>query len=587
MERLRSTPAGRRLARRAALLAGAALGALAAVRLAAVLPVVASRHAFCWDPARRALLDLDAADALRRLDVAAYLWHVVEPETWPTLRLALAAPLHALAGPSHAFGVEQGLSIACYGAVAFGLALLARAVAPRSALTTLAVSAAALAGNVALLGHAANGMLEPLAAALTAAATAAWILARERRRARPWTLAFLGSLLFHVKFQYGLFFAASVMAVEALGGEGALRPRLATLAAVLRDGVSGARGLALSAATALLAAAAVAVSATGGFEVVLAGQRATARDAQGPLAFAALAAFVLAERALWRGRARLAEVFPERARFLWAWLATPMAAWLLVPFTWRLRTLLGSADFSSGEAPAGLGARLLYYPRAAWDGWTAPGVAPLVVGLLAVTGVAAWRAPSLRRRLAPVVAVVSVELLALALLSRQNFQQRLALNLAPLVAVASAASFAALRSLPLRAALAAAAALVLSVAAAPRWRTDALAEAMARGFDPAERGDACRRAALALAGGRAALVNDTPVSHVQGCTLWQAVVARQRGGSIELVYHPDARFDEVIVLSDCAHPAAPPAGFAASGRAFREEPVCGERYQRVPRMARP
>ena len=576
----------RRRFRRAPLWAGAVLGALAVARLASALPQVANRHALGWDSARRALLDLGAADALRRADLIGFVWRLVEPETWPTLRLALAAPLHALAGPARAFGVEQGLSIACFGAVAVGLALLARAVAPRGALAVLAVSAAALAGNGALVTHAANGMLEPLAAALTATATAAWIGARERRRARPWTLALLGNLLFHVKHQYGLFFALAVTSVETLG-DGALRPRAAALAAALRDGVRGARGVALAAATVLLGATAAAVSVTGGFDVALAVRPITIRDAHGPLAFAALAALVLVERALWRGRARLATAFPERPRFLWAWLATPMAAWLVVPFTWRLRTLLGSAGFRTDDAPGGLGARLLYYPRGFYEGWIAPGVAPLAVALLAATVVAAWRAPALRRRLAPLAAVVGVELLALALASRHNFQQRLALNLAPLVAVAAGAWVAALRPLPLRATLAGAAALALAVAAAPRWRTGALADAMARGFDPVERGETCRRAAVALAGGRAALVNGAPISHVQGCTLWQAVVARERGGSVEVVYHPGPRFDDAIVLSECSRPAPALDGFAPSGAAFSEDPVCGQRYRRVPVVARP
>ena len=114
---------------RAAWIAGLILAALVTRSLWAALPRVQNRGAFGWDSARRALLDLDAADALRQLDPLSFLWLLVGPETWPTLRLAIAAPLHAAFGPDRAFAVEHGLSIACYAAVVVGVALLARAVA--------------------------------------------------------------------------------------------------------------------------------------------------------------------------------------------------------------------------------------------------------------------------------------------------------------------------------------------------------------------------------------------------------------------------------------------------------------------------
>lgn len=583
------SPATGRWAARWPWLAGLVLGALAAARLAAVLPQVESRRAFGWDAARRGLLDLEAADALRRLDVPGLLWYLAGPETWPTLRLALAAPLHALAGPARAFDVEHGLSLACYGAVALGLALLARALATPAgpALAVLSVSAAALAGNAALRAHAANGMLEPLAAALAAAAVAAWIAAREQDRARPWTLALLGNLLFHVKFQYGIFLAVAALALEGLG-PAAPRARAAALGRALRDGLRDRLGAALALTAALLAGLAAAVGATGGFSVAVLGLSVTARDPHGPLAFAALALLAFVERALWRGRAPLAAALPERLRFLWCWLATPMAAWLVVPFTWRLRGLLGTAaGYRSADAPPDLAARLLYYPRAAWEGWAAPGTAPLLAALLAATALAAWRVPALRRRLAPLAALAVVEVLALALGSRHNFQERFALDLAPLAAAAAAAWVPALSRPRLRACAAAAVALALAAAAAPGWRSGPLARDLSAGFDPADRGEACRRAALALAGGRAALVNGTPISHVQGCTLWQAVVARQRGGSIELVYRPGPGFEEAIVLTDCAARAPSLEGFLPEGHPFRAEPVCGQRFRRAARVAAP
>jgi len=53
---------------------GVSLAALAGIRLALVLPRVANRYAFGWDSARRAMLDLDAAEALRQLDLCFFFW---------------------------------------------------------------------------------------------------------------------------------------------------------------------------------------------------------------------------------------------------------------------------------------------------------------------------------------------------------------------------------------------------------------------------------------------------------------------------------------------------------------------------------
>ena len=81
-------------------LLGAATGVLVTVRLQAVLPEVPNRHAFTYDASRRAMVDVDAADALRRGDLGQVLWDVAGPEQWPTLRLLVAAPAHVLAGPA-------------------------------------------------------------------------------------------------------------------------------------------------------------------------------------------------------------------------------------------------------------------------------------------------------------------------------------------------------------------------------------------------------------------------------------------------------------------------------------------------------
>ncbi len=564
--------------------AGLSLAALAGVRLALVLPRVANRYAFGWDSARRAMLDLDAAEALRQLDLRSFFWYVGGPETWPTLRLVLAAPLQVLAGAGGIFAVEHGLSIAATAAIAVALALAARAVASSAmdALLVFAVGAAHLAGNRALLVYAADGMLEPLSALLTLAATGAWIAARRRGTARPWSLALLGNLLFHVKWQHGIFFAGTVLAFEGMSAGTA--PARRSVAAVLRSLLLGARswaGSVLLALAALLATIALAVSATGGIEGTYLGARVALRDVHGPIAWLALALFTFVQLALWRDRSRLAGEVPQRLRFLWTWLATPMAAWILVPFTWRLRTLMVTAGgYDSGDTPVGSVRRLLYYPGSAWETWVAPGARPLLLVMLVASALAAWRVPAVRRWLAPIATLAAMEWLALSLVSRHNYQARFALNLAPLLALAGAAWIVAVPATWLRALLAVGATIALAAAASPGWRTETLAATMGQGFNPAEHGDACRRMAEAVAP-RSVVINDAPMLYRQGCALWAMVVGRRQGHIVEFDTRVRPGHEAVFLLSDCARPLPVPPGFVPD-RELRLEPLCARSCSQTP-----
>src|SRR5262245_47858085 len=69
-----------------------------ALALSRAYPEIGNRLSFGWDAARRAMLDVAAADALRQGNVLEFLGHVLGPATWPTLRLTVAAPLAALLG---------------------------------------------------------------------------------------------------------------------------------------------------------------------------------------------------------------------------------------------------------------------------------------------------------------------------------------------------------------------------------------------------------------------------------------------------------------------------------------------------------
>ena len=173
----------------------------------------------------------------------------------------------------------------------------------------------------------------------------------------------------------------AVLMVEA-GDAGVVRPPRAVLSALFR----GARtpvGLALLALALTVLLGGWWVVSTGGLSATVFGQEVSLRGTQGPIAFGALLLFLFVEVAFWQERVWLAAEVPRRARFLWNWLLTPMIAWILVPFTWRLQTLAAGAAFGSD----GVGQRsprewLLYYPRTAWEGWLPSDARWLVLALL-------------------------------------------------------------------------------------------------------------------------------------------------------------------------------------------------------------
>src|SRR5688572_6998227 len=97
----------RSLWKSAVLMAGLVAAIAVAVQLGGAMAEVPNRHGLLWDQAKRAMLDVEAADALRTFSPLRYLFYLGGPETWPTLRLAVAAPVHAQAGPEHALAVEH------------------------------------------------------------------------------------------------------------------------------------------------------------------------------------------------------------------------------------------------------------------------------------------------------------------------------------------------------------------------------------------------------------------------------------------------------------------------------------------------
>ncbi|BDG09515.1 hypothetical protein [Anaeromyxobacter paludicola] len=202
-----------RLEGRLALGAAALLGGLAALRLWAAYPLVENRLALGPGAAARAAGDLAAAEALRHLRLLELGRLLLAPEPWPTLRRLLAAPALALGGPSPA--AESAVNVALYALLPLALAWAVRAFAPREPLGAAGVAALALLAHAGLLGVAASGRLEVLAALCLAGALGAWGRYRAGGAGAPiWPLALLANALFLASPRDGALLALSVLAVE-------------------------------------------------------------------------------------------------------------------------------------------------------------------------------------------------------------------------------------------------------------------------------------------------------------------------------------------------------------------------------------
>ena len=317
---------------------------------------------------------------------------------------------------------------------------------------------------------------------------------------------------------------------------------------------------------------------TGGLSATVFGQEVSLRGARGPIAFGALLLFLFVEVAFWQERVWLAAEVPRRARFLWNWLLTPMIAWLLVPFTWRLQSL--GEDFgSAGLGPGSLQEWLLYFPRAAWERWLPSDARWVLLALLCGSILAAWRSAATRRVLFPLGALVLFQVTCLTVLDHGNLQPRAIVNLAPLVALAAAAWVPAVPRVP-RALLGAGAAVLLLWAVLPLWRGPELVATLSGGFESTANGDACREVARALPISRGVLVNETGPERLQTCALWVKLFARERGGRV-LIGEPWIRRGghEVLVLEDGTVPAGQRTGLVPLGVEVRSGPVSGQRYR--------
>ncbi len=548
--------------RHAIIFAGVLVGIACIVGIVVAYPRVPNRHAFGWDGALRTMGDLEAARAIRRLDPFRFLWQVlaIGPEVWPTLRTLVAAPLLAILGPS--LDAENAIAIVAYGAMFALLALAAVRIARDAAGATqmLAIAAGALAATRPLINWAAAPYLEVIAALTTLAATLAWIRLRgQGPAATVWPVALLGNLVFHSKYQYGIMFATAVLGTEALALDRATRRQaFVALRAVVRSAARHRSTWIWTIAAASFATAAAVVSRSQGGALSIAGVRVSVSRPYAPITWAAILAFYGTELELWRSRDVLREGIPARIRALWVWLATPMAVWILVPFTWRLRHLLATTLTFGERAPTRLDA-LLFYPRSFVHDWYSAPAAVAVLTGVALTIVAAARNAEVRRCVLPIAVMCLTEVATLAVSSRKNFQPRFILNLAPLVALAAALWIpAASRWLRFTAGTAIVVALALAVSAL--WRPEVLATALTEGrmSMPPDGVERCEAAAAAAEFHDATLVNDLDIEHRQDCSLRVDAVAWRRGTRLEHWHSKRRLRPEVIHLDESC--AMPPEG---------------------------
>ena len=256
-----------------------------------------------------------------------------------------------------------------------------------------------------------------------------------------------------------------------------------------------------------------------------------------------------------------------------------MVAWLLVPFTWRLRTLERISAYDMVPPPAGLAGRLLFYPQAAWDVWAPGSVRWVVALLLAATAIAAWRTSAVRRQVSPLAVLCALEFAALLFLSRRNYQQRFLLNLVPVAALAAAAWVPAVRNIGSRSLLALSTTAGLLALAGPSWLNPPLTSTLSEGFLDAETGNACHAVAEALPFTNGVLLNETSLVHRQTCAMWVTFLARERGADVDVrATRPRAQWREALLLTEDCEALRAPEGFRSEGSEFKSGPLCGQRY---------
>jgi len=316
---------------------GAGLAAVAAAAVPVVRSLVGQLASAAdlpqWDMAKYGVSGLRLADAARRLAPFGWLAEVNAHDVWPPLfPLAESAAFLAF-GPG--FRVPELLvaglfAAAAAAAFAAGWQVERDAGAGRAALAGVLVAALWLASPFSQL-YATLTMLEvPGALGLFAAAAlyARWL--RLRRLADLRRAALAATLLFFVKYNYGLLWMVPMLAHEAWDEVGTLR----ALGRRWRAAAAGGAWRRPWPLFLLLYALAVAsIPLSGGWRFTLAGAEVRATSVGNPLY--ALYLLVLLRLALWPAARRRAlarwRALPERGRVLGRWIGLPVALWMLPP----------------------------------------------------------------------------------------------------------------------------------------------------------------------------------------------------------------------------------------------------------------
>jgi hypothetical protein len=351
-----------------ALLTGAQLWQLC--RASATVPL--------WDEAAHGFAGVRVAEALRHLDLIAFLRAINDQVVWPFVHSLMLAPAYLVMGDGLA--AMEAVSIALY--VATAVLLMVAGTTMHSArgvwIGLLAATFALLSPQFGVFGT--LGMLEMSGAFLLVLAFVlhARAAGEPLRRRRLAAAGCATTALFLCKYNYGLMWLIPLAAWEWGRLDDASRARgVAVLRMPLR--VSWwLRPMPLGLALGALAIAAILL--TGGGEITLLGRRMTFHS-PGNLAYAlwlALLLWLLVPRRarpsratwVWRGS-------PERVRILLLTVALPLAIWFTIPWPNRVRELVGFVANRDSGVPLWKLDGLLFYPRAfvhdyspsPWIGW--------------------------------------------------------------------------------------------------------------------------------------------------------------------------------------------------------------------------
>lgn len=313
-----------------------------------------------WDMAQHGFDGVRLANALRHLDLPAFLTTLNGMSVWPPLFPLLEAPVLLLAG--YDYTVPRYLMVVLYVLLVVAALAAGWAIAPRHGPAVGVLAAALVAASPFVHLFASLTMLEVPGALFFLLTLTAYAKAL-RGKTRWWWYATAGlsTALFFCKYNYGLLWLVPLVVQEACRTAGGWR----ALAGRLRDGVrhfpwQRPWGIFLLVYAGLL----MAIHFSGGWRFMLAGRELRMTSLANPLYalyLLALARWLYRPRRAWRRtHAWLAGLLPPH-RILICGVLLPIALWMLVPD--HAKGFIGFLENRSSGLPFWSLDNLLYYGR--------------------------------------------------------------------------------------------------------------------------------------------------------------------------------------------------------------------------------